>query len=170
MYGRRKYRKSFVPRPLKTKYSLENTAYHITGTGSVPTNNTANAQIIPAITTQGMRKCKHFNLSLYSDSFVPVYWALVFVPNMTSVQNLTVSNTVGTLTSLYEPNQFVIMCGVLPGGMTTPLKCKAYTSRNLNSDDSIYLIVKNFVVNDPEGGSEAVPYNIDAILSYAIAF
>lgn len=95
--------------------------------------------IVPATEVQGMRKCKHFTLTFSSSVTAIYYYVLVYVPEGYE------PNPIGfpeneVVVSCYEPNQYVLSQGWLDfdGG---PLRIRSILSRNLNSGDSIYLLL-----------------------------
>ena len=92
---------------------------------------TAKVEIVPASEIEGMRKVKHLTVSLA---------------------------TTGT-TGMYEPNQFVMNCGVIDPS-AGPIRFTSPVSRNLNDGDSIYLCVRN------TNNQTAVTHN--AVVRYAI--
>ena len=106
-----------------------------------------------------MRKVKHLTISLgnITGSGV-IYWALVFVPSGYSPNtlNLPTQNSAG---NLYEPNQFVMNCGCIDVD-AGPTRISSPISRNLNSGDSIQLVL----------GSPGLSAQIDVtgIIRYAI--
>jgi len=57
------------------------------------------------------------------------YWAIVYVPQGTTPGNLTVNIGTGT-TGMYEPNQFVMNCGVVDPA-AGPIRFTSPVSRNL---------------------------------------
>jgi len=97
--------------------------------------------IVPPTTTEGMRKVKNFTVNLVPqmDDQFPVYWALVYVPEGTQAGSMNVSTTTA---SLYEPNQFVLTCGI-SDPTSGPIRFFTPLARNLNSGDAIYLLVGN---------------------------
>ena len=147
----------------RDKYSIEDTVVLAPSSASWPvipaTDETQQSKqfstlIVPSIDAQGMRKVKHLTLTFSSTEDYKLLYALVFVPSGYSPNPIRVP-PLGQPTSLYEPNQFVMSAGVLDfsGG---PLFVKTPLSRNLNSGDSIYLVVAatdlgqqntNFTVN-----------------------
>ena len=60
-----------------------------------------------------MRKVKHLmvNLTIDPDAAGPMWWAIVYVPQGTSVGAINVT-TSSAATGMYEPNQFVMNCGI----------------------------------------------------------
>ena len=128
-----------IRRP-RAKYSVEQQA----GTLSVPAASQAYAQVVPDTAIQGMRKVKHLTVSVAAkETVVPssqslAYWALVYVPQGTSVNSLSVTGTTG----LYEPNQYVMNCGVVDFS-AGPVRFTSRVARNLNSGDKVVLIMAN---------------------------
>ena len=174
---RRYTRSGRYTRRVKTvKYSNE--TYNISGT-----YNTANAAIksdwqetlITAIDQQGVRKCKNFELSLTGGPFngpnntsepVPMFFALVYVPQGTEPSQINIGAP-DAASSLYEPNQNVILSGVWPGNLNAPFVKKTRLARNLNSGDSIVLVTSCPPFSTAGG---AYSKNIAITLNYAISF
>lgn len=150
MAPRRRYRRS------KVKYSVEQQA----GALEVPAASQAWALVVPSSSIQGMRKVKHLTVSLACAESTTTgsgwsYWALVYVPQGTAPNTLTLSGGSG----MYEPNQFVMNCGVVdfsagPTRISTPL------SRNLNSGDSIVLIMTNSNTSSAQSYRYVVRYAV----------
>ena len=116
-------------------------------------------EIVPGTDVEGMRKIKHLTVSVASETNNGAfYWALVYVPQGTTPGNLAVNIITGT-TGMYEPNQFVMNCGVVDPE-AGPIRFTSPVSRNLNDGDAIYLLVKNTNVDGP------ITYN--AVVRYAI--
>ena len=147
------YRKKYFYRGSRDKYSIEQQA----GSLDIPASSQAYATVVPSTAIQGMRKVKHLTVSVAAadDVLQTAYWALVYVPQGTTPNLL---NTTGT-TGMYEPNQFVMACGVVDYS-AGPLRFHCPISRNLNSGDSIVLIMTN---NKPSAHS--LPY----VVRYAIS-
>ena len=105
-----------------------------------------------------MRKVKHLTVSCSAEvdtgSF---YWARVCSSGDYS-GNITVNIVTGT-GGMYEPNQFVMNCGVVDPS-AGPIRFSSPVARNLNDGDSIYLLVRN------TNNTTAVTYN--AVVRYAI--
>ena len=125
----------------RDKYSVEQRGFSAAlvdlGVGVQPRYQQSVA-VVPSITIQGMRKVKHLTVSVVPDAAVDqLWWALVYVPGGTTAGPLNVSTT-GS--SLYEPNQFVMNCGVVDPE-AGPIRISSPLSRNLNSGDSINLVV-----------------------------
>ena len=122
----------------RDKYSVEQQA----GTLDIPGTSQAYSFVVPSTAIQGMRKVKHLTVSVaHSEGVTTIgysYWALVYVPQGTSVNQM---NLVGG-TGMYEPNQFVMNCGVADFS-AGPCRIRSPVSRNLNSGDQIALIMSN---------------------------
>lgn len=177
-------RRSYIRRPLlkKTKYSMETycAAAVPPTTGDPPqetpflTSTTYNIGFIAPTNVLGTRKVKNFTLSIFTNSPQPFFFALVYVPQGTNTNNInfgtTIVDNIVTPLSLYEPNQNVIISGLVGGGDDpTNLsgnkveRFKSRLARNLNSGDSIVLVFRP-VADTPVGCL------IQASLSYAIAY
>ena len=132
------YKRVVFKRP-RAKYSVEQQA----GTLTIPANSQAFATVVPDTAIQGMRKVKHLTVSVASaetgGSGVPYsFWALVYVPQGTEVNTMSLSGGTG----MYEPNQFVMNCGVADFS-AGPCRVSTRLARNLNSGDKIVLIMSN---------------------------
>ena len=153
-YYRRPYKRARYGK--KLKYSVQQKAVEFS-TGS--DDATAKVEVVPASEIEGMRKVKHLTVSCSAEvdtgSF---YWALVYVPQGTTPGNITVNIVTGT-GGMYEPNQFVMNCGVVDPS-AGPIRFSSPVARNLNDGDSIYLLVRN------TNNTTAVTYN--AVVRYAI--
>lgn len=175
-YYRRRYYRGYGKR---LRYSNET----MTQTGTFNTGNTPNTditasgnygvfpplQIIPQAVTQGIRKVKNMSLSIAPMLFdgtgnalqLPVRYALVYVPEGTNPSALQIGAGVN---SLYEPNQNVIMQGSFL--TSNPYRTSTRLARNLNSGDSIYLLM---VANGTGAwGSNTATFGVN--LNYAIAY
>ena len=134
------YKKKYYRRGSRDKYSVEQQA----GRLEIPAASQAWTTVVPDTATQGMRKVKHLTVSLASDelnaeSGSPFsYWCLVYVPQGTAVNTMTLTGASG----MYEPNQFVMNCGVVDF-TAGPVRVSSPVSRNLNSGDKIVLIMSN---------------------------
>ena len=121
----RYYKKKFV-RGSRDKYSVEHKAGNVL---SDATSGDGGVVIVPSTTVEGMRKVKHIVVNLAANDVSGAYdhalfWAIVYVPQGTTVNPLQVDS--GTM---YEPNQFVMGCGVADfnGG---PLRVHCRMSQN----------------------------------------
>lgn len=125
--------------------------------------------VVPSTNTQGMRKAKNFTCTVNITSTVasavipalPYVWALVYVPAGTTA---TAPNVTGV--SLYEPNQFVIACGA--GDLSSqPLRVFTPLARNLNSGDSVQLVVRFPFANTFDADTKG-KLAVQALCRYAI--
>ena len=147
-----RYYKRTVYRGSRDKYSVEQQA----GTLDIPAASQAWTTVVPDTATQGMRKVKHLTVSCgtYPSGLGVSFWALVYVPQGTSPNTLNLTGSTG----MYEPNQFVMNCGVVDFD-AGPARIPCPISRNLNSGDKIVLIMTN------AGSTEA---HISYCVRYAI--
>ena len=154
-YYRRPYKRARYGK--RIKYSVQQKALSF----SAPPATTTTIEVVPATTIEGMRKVKHLTVNATvqgeSDSF---YWALVYVPQGTvpgAINFVTTTSSPG----MYEPNQFVMNCGVVDG-TAGPIRFSSPIGRNLNDGDSIYLVVRPYTT----GGTNIT---INAVVRYAIS-
>ena len=134
-YYRRPYKRARYGK--KLKYSVQQKAFQF----SAAAGTTTGQLIVPATTLEGTRKVKHLTINLTSTpGNVQFWWALVYVPQATAVGQITIGTTTAG-TSMYEPNQFCINCGIIDPD-AGPIRIGSPLGRNLNDGDSIILIVK----------------------------
>lgn len=174
-YRRRRYA---IARPVKTaKYSNETYAVNDSVSGINPSASVfKNYAMVPITNVLATRKVKNFTLRIgiidarvntnpvtfLDHNGIRLHWALVYVPQGTNASDLTPG--VGTPTSLYEPNQNVIMSGFITDHQTYTYKTRL--ARNLNSQDGIVLRVE--IVNEDGTNTEDVSFL--AQLNYAISY
>lgn len=158
-----KYRRRY--RGSRDKYSVEQSAAQVVvpAAGASGAGQSGLVVVAPS-DLQGMRKVKHVTVSLAHPSNASstsnpssVFWALVYVPAGTGVGLLNISTT--GVSALYEPNQFVMNCGVADFE-AGPVRVSSRLSRNLNSGDQIVLLLSN--------PSTIGPIGIQACVRYAI--
>ena len=159
-------RRSRYSRRVKSiKYSNETMNYINNAEISAGSSFEADGVLIPSVANQGTRKVKNFDLQfMYETLPFPVAFALVYVPEGQEASSLTLSAS-GTPASLYEPNQNVIMSGILPPSATNTIHYRTRLARNLNSGDTIQLVLKGI-----SNTSEAAEFGFYAQLNYAIAY
>ena len=129
----------------RDKYSIQQKA----SVATVAANKTSVVDIVPATTTEGMRKVKHLTCNLTQVTATGVsggaesnlFWALVYVPQGTTAGALNVATAGATPSSMYEPNQFVMNCGVIDP-TAGPIRIYSPISRNLNDGDKISLLIR----------------------------
>ena len=146
MYRRRNYKR---PRYNRDKYSVEQTLIStppvntwpiFEEVGNIQSSRQIAFSMLAPTDIQGMRKVKHFELTFSSsDSVTKFYYALVFVPQGYEPQRINIPFG-NYATSAYDANQFVISQGILDFD-AGPLRIKSPLSRNLNSGDSVYLLL-----------------------------
>ena len=127
----------------RDKYSIQQKA----SVASIAANQTSVVDIVPATTTEGMRKVKHLTCNLTqvvaggSSAESNLFWALVYVPQGTKAGGTQHRNCRGNSSSMYEPNQFVMNCGVIDP-TAGPIRIYSPISRNLNDGDKISLLIR----------------------------
>ena len=147
----RRYRRRIVN---KDKYSIEQTVIRThplnswTTIASIPPNIAESRQfkipVLPASDMQGMRKVKHLTFTISNGEWPnseadSLLYALVYVPQGYHPQDINFP-ALDSAVSLYDANQYVMSSGVLDFG-GGPLRIRSPLSRNLNSGDSIYLLL-----------------------------
>lgn len=139
----------------RVKYSVENRCAMLTAP-IYPTQ--AQLNIVPQTGVEGMRKVKHLTVTMSSeaDTTTGLYWALVYVPEGYNPNNLSLTGG----SSLYEPNQNVMACGVMDFS-AGPCRIHSRLSRNLNSGDRIVLVVAST--------NTTAALNVACVISYAIS-
>lgn len=177
-YYRRRYYRGYSKKLRYASETMTQTAQ--IETGATPAQNiTANGnygvfpplQIITPAVTQGIRKVKNFTLSIAptlidpangnAQVYIPVRYVLIYVPEGTNPNQIQIGAGVN---SLYEPNQNVIIQGSFLTG--TPYRTSTRLARNLNSGDSIYLLMA--ASNTAAWGTQKATFGIN--LNYAIAY
>ena len=149
---RRYYKRT---RTSRKKYSVQQKAFKFDAAAS----STTSVEIVPATTVEGMRKVKHVTVSCSTTHAVPLYWALVYVPQGTTPGALNVATT-GDETSLYELNQFVMNCG-LADPDAGPIRIWSPLARNLNDGDRILLLITH---------TNSAAVGVFAVSRYAITY
>ena len=125
----------------RDKYSIQQKA----AVAAVAANQTSGVDIVPATVTEGMRKVKHIMVNLTqiatTNAESNLFWALVYVPQGTTAGALNIATSGATPGSMYEPNQFVMNCGVVDPS-AGPIRMSSPISRNLNDGDKITLLIR----------------------------
>ena len=109
-YRRRAYRRGRYGS--RDKYSVHQKAFSFTAQAS-PT--TTAQLIVPSSATEGMRKVKHLTVNLtpiLDQDGGQIWWALVYVPQGTTAGSIQLATT-AALSDMYEPNQYVMNCGIV---------------------------------------------------------
>ena len=120
-------------------------------------------QVLPPMSDQGMRKIKHLTITLSNQNEgdaaqAPLVYALVYVPEGYEAQHIRYPKH-GYAVNMYDANQFVMSTGVVDftGG---PCRIKTPLSRNLNSGDSIYLILGTIIREGATSYTAQVTYAV----------
>ena len=144
-------------RPRKS-YSVQQKAYGFAAAAST----TSQVEVVPPTTVEGKRKVKNITVTatVGDGTDTPIYWAIVYVPQGSTPGALNVAMTAGGPTSLYEPNQFVMNCGISDPS-AGPIRFWSPLSRNLNEGDKIVLLIRHV-------STEAV--GIRTLIRYAITY
>ena len=138
-YRRRAYKRTRYGG--RDKYSIHQKAFSFTAAAS-PT--TTAQLIVPSTVVEGMRKVKHITVNLtpiIDQDGGQIWWALVYVPQGTTVGSIQLATT-SALNDMYEPNQFVMNCGIVDP-TAGPIRFNSPISRNLNDGDAIVLLVRH---------------------------
>lgn len=176
--SRRISRRSYSGIRRGPKYSNETSLQTVPSSKTIGDwDNQINMCMIPPSQNQGMRKAKNFTLTLTktdSDGALttPIAWALVYCPNSVTPSNINIANWTATNSSpvsFYEPNQNVIMSGVLPANSNASAVFRTRLARNLNSSDTIFLVLTN-VLTDAQHTANPCNFSVSASLNYAICY
>ena len=137
--------------------------------------------VIPVSNVQGMRKIKNitFNLLMHPDPYLGTeitndnfnpnfYWALVYVPEGQGVGSSVPTDQTNAFASAYEPNQNVIMSGV--GQFNSPLTRKTRLARNLNSGDTVHLIIITSIGDADTTAQQDTGFWLTGTINYAICY
>lgn len=175
-----RYYKRFY-RSKSLKYSNENACIaSVLGadpTDEAGTHKQGNFQLIPATTAQGTRKVKNLTLRILlgpsfdidktdptnrSEHPGSLSFVVVFVPEGTLPSAINVGDQ---SISMYEPNQNVILTGIINNDQAYTFRTRL--ARNLNSGDSIYIVLRdNNAVTETTYTQTAAQF----MLNYAIAY
>ena len=147
----------------KAHWSHENVGVMFT----TPSEDTVNGLyqsgtiIVPAIQSQGARTISglRISFSLHGEETNPIYYALVYVPEGETAKSLFQKTGQVNSGSVYEPNQYVMSCGVVDPDAGNHVSTSRI-SRRLHSGDFISLIV----------GSAGPLQMVSGIVSYFIKY
>lgn len=171
----RRYSRSSRP---KKKYSWEH-ANFVGQNGAIAANTFwgGHALLISQAGIGGMRKTKNFTLNINVEDFnQPLFYALVYVPEGTRPSEITLGGAINnddpnnpflTSASLYEPNQNVILNGIIPANQSASVSKSTRMARNLNSGDSIVLVFRTLVQDAPIA-ADAI--RLSCTLDYCISY
>lgn len=157
----RKTVRPYRRKPVKTvTYSNETTLVQIPVTitqGQATVQQ--NTLVIPGSNQQGKRKAKNFTLRMKTDSDIPLFWALLYVPEGLNPSMITLSAS----GSMYEPAQNVIMSGIISKNSAQDT-FRSRLARNLNSGDRIILSIRPALNDVNFNGS------VQGICNYVISY
>jgi hypothetical protein len=124
---------------------------------AVPTSKASQALVVAGATVNGVRRVCRFDFSVATLTGDCVF-ALVYVPEGIQIANLALNVSTDNVTSLYVPEQHVILSGV-----ASPMVSRffSYQSRSLASNDQVYLLARSL------GEGEVV---LSFRCSFAVAF
>ena len=154
-YYRRPYKRPRYGKAIK--YSVQQKC--ITAT-TPDASFTAKVEVVPGTDVEGMRKVKHLTVSMSPDTTdtLSFYWALVYVPQGTTPGDINIGSAISG--SMYEPNQFVMNCGIMSTG-AGPIRVSSPIARNLNDGDGIYLLIRD--------AQDTGPIQYNCVVRYAIS-
>lgn len=164
MPARRRYYSRRSGRPLKTvKYSNETYGFSIVRKPEDGEQTRfASATLVTKSEVGGMRKAKNFTIKLYTNSSLPVLFALIYVPAGTTPGQFNVPGAMASA-SVYEPNQNVILSGIVQNN--NPVTLRTRLARNINSGDSIVVIA---FINQRPGEGQFI--ELFGTCNYAITY
>lgn len=173
---RRYSRRSYPVR--RQKYSSESMS------AVIPLNqlsnfNTIAYDLVPVVSTGGARKIKNLSLRVINVTSALLSFAVVYLPEGVAPRELTVPNLgppidetlqLTTVSSFYEPNQNVILSGIIEpiiSGQSNPpvVTVRNRLARNLNSGDRIALLVLPLTPGADLNGS-----GVQFLFNYAITY
>jgi hypothetical protein len=116
--------------------------------------------IVSQSSTAGVRKIKNIRLDMISDSPVPTYWAILYIPEGVNDNPPLIVGGLQAGSSIYEPNQNVMMDGVCSN--LAPVHQFTSISRNLTGGDQVILVCQSIADGDY--------INLRGICAFVIAF
>ena len=161
MRRRRPLSRGFArPRSTKIPWTISNTTIGYT---QDPGTTQAITTICTNTTGNKILKVKHITISanVVATSAVPVYWALVYVPQTQTPSTLDLISG----NQIYEPNQFLMASGCFiadtdsePVRIYTPLARKLHPSTGVVAGDTVRFITL---------GGSATAYQFVGLVKYA---
>ena len=98
----------------------------------------ANITVVPGTDQLGVKTVKHVLINLSTDEDFEFYWAIVYVPQGTTIGSISTPTV--DAPSMYEPNQYIMGCGIIDPS-AGPIRIRTRVARKLHSGDAIVLIV-----------------------------
>jgi hypothetical protein len=135
-------------------------------------NETVAGQGAPTIPgTSNVRKVKNPTLRLVSapaSTPVAILWILAYVPQGFDTFKINMGVAGSAPVSVYEPNQNVIVSGMLtPSGTADPVTYRSRLARNLDSGDKILL---SFYNPNAQGINVSISYTFHYAICYGKTF
>lgn len=134
-----KYKKVIIRRP-KRKYNIEQRPVEFTTPSTAENGFHQNqVEIVPATNIEGVRQVARLRISLTPNSFegtptnIPIYWALVYIPEGTTTTALFPNST-----TLFNPSNYVLNSGIV-NPQAGPVTISTKLRKNLNANDRIFL-------------------------------
>jgi hypothetical protein len=132
--------------------------------GTVPevaSNDSSRFLIVAGANVNGIRRVGRFDLAIQGlDQTTQVAFALVYLPEgMTPDVNVNFSAE-DAATSLYSPEQHVILSGVVSGFNVS--RYFSYQTRSLASQDSIFLVLRTPI----QAGTPGVTFRCSFIVAF----
>lgn len=172
----RRYSKRSYAR--RQKYSSESMSA-IVPLARLSNNTTVGYDLVPVVATGGMRKIKNLSLRVINITNALLSFAVVYLPEGVAPRGLSVPDLAApidaelhhtTITSYYEPNQNVILSGIIEPMVSDSSNPPVVTvrnrlARNLNSGDRVVLLVFPSNPSGTLGGS-----GVQFLLNYAITY
>lgn len=121
----------------KGKYNIETRPIRFTTPTTTDNGYYQNQiQVVPPSTTEGVRQVARLTVSLTgsNDNALPIFWALVYIP-----EGVTTTSLFPTASTLFEPSAYVLSSGVADPN-AGPIRISSRIRKNLNAGDQIYLL------------------------------
>lgn len=142
---------------------------------TIANNEQSSVPVVPPDSMNGVRGVKHLKITLLSPftgvsnppaitAAIQFYWALIYVPEGYSPQELTVPQNANSSAPLYSANQFVMASGI-QSITSEPVTLRSPLSRNLNSGDAIFLVIHAISEASP-----ATDYQVRTLTTYSICY
>lgn len=126
----------------KGKYNIENRPVEFQAP-TTPENNfyQNSVQIVPPSTTEGVRQVARMTITLTSRQTsgtdspgIPIYWAIVYIP-----EGAVTSALFPNSTTLFNPSSYVLASGISDPN-AGPIRISSRLRKNLNANDQIFLL------------------------------
>jgi hypothetical protein len=160
----RRFRRGFSSRSSFTtcrrlRYSQENGTYWLQVAGSTGDGSHSAVYLLARSLNLGVRKIKNIKLDMIADNNWPAFWAVIYIPEGMDPNPGLIVGAMAASASIYEPNQNVILYGVVD--MTNPVHQFTRLARNLNGGDCVILVLQGI-------GDSTI--NVRGTVSYVVAY